>query len=119
MATPTAIVSHRLAARMSETDLLHRRLDDQAVACVLDHLHASRSNGRFLFLLAELTEDTALDPNTVESVMRLLERTGPFDVEAVENGYGETRWTVHGSAYDLNGWTSDAWNVPPRFTTRT
>lgn len=103
---------------MRQTDLLRRRLDDRAVACVLEYLHDSRRNGHFLFPLAELAEETALDPNTAESVMRLLEGTGPFDVDPVENGYGETRWTVHGSPYGLDGWTSDAWNVPARFTAR-
>lgn len=101
---------------MAETDRLRRRLDDQAIECVLDHLHDSRRNGRLLFPLAELAEETSLNPNTVEGVMRLLERTGPFVVDPVANGYGETRWTVEGSAYELDGWTSDAWNVPSRFS---
>lgn len=100
---------------MAKTDRLRRRLDDQSIACALDHLHVSRRNGRLLFPLADLAEETALDPNTVEDAMRLLERTGPFVVEPVENGYGETRWTVEGSAYELDGWTSEAWNVPSRF----
>lgn len=76
---------------MGETQRLHRRLEDRAIECVLDQLHEEWRNGRFLFPLADLSEETALNPNTVEAVMRLLERTGPFDVEPVENGYGETR----------------------------
>lgn len=112
--TPTTMPLPPDGPRMAETDRLRRRLDDQAVGCVLNHLHESRRNGRLLFPLADLAEETSLNPNTVDGVMRLLERTGPFVVEPVENGYGETRWTVEGSAYELDGWTSEAWNAPSR-----
>lgn len=58
---------------MGEKALLRRQVDDNAIACILDRLHESRRNGRFHFPLAEFAEETALDPNTAESVMRLLE----------------------------------------------
>lgn len=69
------------------------------------------ARGVHSFTLAALAEATAIDPTTVEQVMTRLEAGGPFTVERVQPEVGEIRWHVRGSAYDLDGWDSDVWNV--------
>ena len=88
---------------------VQRGIEEVAIGRVLEFLHQQHRNGRRVFTLFELSEATAIDPPTVEDVMRLLEDTGPYEVEPIE--FGEIRWRVEGNVYDLDGWQSDVWNV--------
>lgn len=94
---------------MASQTPVRRGIEQAAISRVLDYLHREREKGLAIVPLVELSEATAIDPTTAESVMRRLERTGPFDVEPLE--YGEIRWRVEGSAYDLDGWDCTAWNL--------
>lgn len=76
---------------------------------VLEYLHREHEKGLVIIPLVDLSEATAIDPETAESVMRRLEQTGPFDVEPIE--YGEIRWQVEGCGYDIDGWDCTDWNV--------
>ncbi len=87
-----------------------RGIEKLAIGRVLDHLHQERSRGRGTFPLSEIAEATAMNPSTVAAVMRFLEDTGPFYVERAP--ISEIAWNVRGSPYELDGWESDAWNVP-------
>lgn len=84
-------------------------VQEVAVSHILTCLHREHRNGRRVFPLVEIAEATALDPTTVEEVMRELESTGPYDVVPLK--HGETRWRVEGCVYDLDGWHSDSWNL--------
>lgn len=83
---------------------IERRIERLAVDRILEFLHRSKGHGRLVYPLAELSEETALSPTTVESVMTLLEDEGPYTVRRQGERSGEIRWLVRGSAYDLDGW---------------
>lgn len=95
---------------MDATTELERDVKTLAIGRVLDYLHRSHKQGRTTFPLSELADATALDPITAEQVMQFLESTGPFTVTVAETDYGELRWNVRGSPYELDGWKSDVWN---------
>lgn len=80
-----------------------------AISRVLDHIHRQHRNGRRVFRLRELANDTRLDPTTTAEVMRELEGTGPFDVKLLEGE--ELRWRIDGCVYELNGWKNQNWNL--------
>jgi hypothetical protein len=86
---------------------VRRSIEEQAISRVLEYLHWTRRDGRRIFPLTELSEATAIDPETVEAVMRELETTGPFDV--TELAHGEIRWRVDGCVYDIDEWDCTAW----------
>lgn len=94
---------------MATSQPVRRGIEEAAIGRVLEHLHKQHRDGRRIFCLLEVSEATAIDPPTVEDVMRTLEETGPYDVEPL--GYGEIRWRVEGCVYDLDGWQSDVWNL--------
>lgn len=86
-----------------------RGIEEAAIGRVLEYIHPQHRNGRPIFTLMELSEATAIDPPTVEDVMRTLEDTGPYDVKSL--GFGEIRWRVEGCVYSIDGWQSDSWNL--------
>lgn len=88
---------------------VRRGIEQAAISRVLDYLHRERKKGFVIVPLVELSEATSIDPETAESVMRRLERTGPFDVEALN--HGEIRWRVEGCVYDIDDWDCTAWNL--------
>lgn len=94
---------------MATQNLIRRGIEQAAISRVLEYLHSERKKGLVIVPLVELSEATSIDPATAESVMRRLERVGPFDVEPLE--YGETRWRVEGSVYDVDDWDCTAWNL--------
>lgn len=88
---------------------VRRGVQEIAISRVLEHLHRKHRDGRRIFPLTELSVATAIDVNTTEDVMRVLETTGPYDVIPLK--YGETRWRVEGCVYDLDGWQNADWNM--------
>ena len=94
---------------MASQTPVRRGIEHAAISRVLDYLHRERKKGFVIVPLVELSEATWIDPTTAESVMRRLERTGPFDVEPLE--HGEIRWRVEGCVYDIDGWDCTDWNL--------
>lgn len=88
---------------MATTTDLERDVAEPAVERVLEYLNATKNDGRLVYPLVELSRETALDPGTVESVMVLLERTGPYTVSRQGGQTGELRWLVRGSVYAVDG----------------
>ncbi|QLD90386.1 hypothetical protein HWV07_15620 [Natronomonas salina] len=88
---------------------VQRGIEQAAISRVLEYLHREHEKGLVIIPLVELSEATAIDPETAEAVMRRLEQTGPFDVEPIE--YGEIRWRVEGCVYDIDGWDCTDWNL--------
>lgn len=88
---------------------VHQGIEQVAIGRVLEWIHRQHRDGRRIFTLVEISQETAIDLNTAEEVMETLEGTGPYDVIPLE--YGETRWRVEGCVYDLDGWKSTSWNV--------
>ena len=86
-----------------------RGIEQAAISGVRDYLQQKRKKGLAIVPLVELSEATSIDPNTAESVMEHPEGTGPFDIEPLE--YGEIRWRIEGSAYDIDGWDNTDWNL--------
>lgn len=77
---------------MATQQSVRRGIEQTATSRVLEHLHREYRNGSRVFPLMELSEATAIDPGTVESVMGQLEETGPFDVQLLD--HGEIRWRI-------------------------
>lgn len=96
---------------MGTTPTVGRSIERLATQRVLDHIHAEKKRGRSIYTLTEIAEATGLDPTTAVQVMGQLEDGGPYTVEAADTAYAERQWHVRGSAYDLDGWDCDAWNV--------
>lgn len=96
---------------MATTAELERTIEDLAIERVLEYLYMTKKNGRLVYPLVEIARETALDPATAESVMALLEETGPYTVSRQGGHSGETRWLVRGSVYDVDEWDSEAWNL--------
>jgi len=78
---------------------------------VLDYLHAEKRAGRSSHRLTELSAATGLAPATTERTMTQLETEGPYTIERVDTDSGTPVWHVRGSAYDVDGWETDVWNV--------
>jgi hypothetical protein len=78
------------------------RFEEQARDCIVSYLNQAKDNGRLVFPLVEITEETALPPDTVQTIMTQLEGEGPFCVRRQGGHAGETRWLVRGSAYDVD-----------------
>ena len=88
---------------------VHVGIEQAAISRVLEYLHREHEKGLAIIPLVELSEATSIDPETAEAVMRRLEQTGPYNVEPIE--YGEIRWRVEGSVYDIDGWNCTDWNL--------
>lgn len=94
---------------MATQNHIRRGIEQAAISRVLDYLHRELGKGLTIIPLVELSETTSIDPETAESVMRRLERTGPFDVEPLE--HGEIRWRIEGCVYDIDDWDNTDWNL--------
>lgn len=58
---------------MRSRSTLEKAIDNLARKRVLEHLRVARRGGRSVVTLVDISEETALDPETVETVMTQLE----------------------------------------------
>lgn len=88
---------------MEPTTPLERdlRYEERATDLVVRYLADTKDEGRLVYPLVEIAEETALDPTTAEAVMTRLQGEGPFTVRRQGGHSGETRWLVRGSAFDV------------------
>lgn len=85
---------------MATTSPIERSIQRAAVERLQRFL--STNDDQAVFTLVELSEGTAMDPNTVESAMNLLAdseiyRTEEYTVSRHDFEYGELQWTVRRS----------------------
>ena len=58
---------------MRSRSTVEKAIDNLARKRVLEYLRTARRGGRFVVTLVDVSEETALDPDTVETVMAQLE----------------------------------------------
>jgi hypothetical protein len=77
---------------MRSRSTLEKAIDNLARKRVLEYLRVARRDGRSVVTLVDISEETALDPETVETVMTQLE-TEP-DVVVRRATADQLRWHV-------------------------
>ena len=77
---------------MRSRSAVERAIDDLARDRVLEYIRIARRGGRSVITLVDISEETALDPATVEAVMMQLE-TGP-DAPVRQAAADQLRWHI-------------------------
>lgn len=90
---------------MTTTSPVGRSIERAAVERVRKFL--ASNDDQTVFTLVELSEATAMDPNTAESAMNLLADSEIFEepeftVSRHDSEYGELQWTVRQSVAKAN-----------------
>lgn len=103
-ATILLVPSPALAPRMEPDSPIEQalRYEEYATDEIIQCLTKTKKEGRLVYPLVELAEETPLDPGMTEAVMTRLEGEGPFMVRRQGGRSGETRWLFRGSTYDVD-----------------
>lgn len=103
-ATVLLVPSPALVPRMEPDSSIEQafRYVEYATDEIVQYLTKTKKEGRLVYPLVELAEETALDPRTTEVVMTRLGSEEPFMVRRRGGRSGETRWLFRGSASDVD-----------------
>lgn len=89
---PAPMILSLLQSGMGQSARVSRTIAQIACDRVASHLERELDRGQAVITLAELSEETALNPTTAEAVMERLEDSDQFSIRRC--GGGEIRWVV-------------------------